>query len=394
MRLRHPDGTTVHLGYCTNVHPAEDLRRDHRPSSTATRRRYGELLGADRLGVGLWLAARGRRALAADPRRGGPAARRTGRARPGGGHPQRLPLPRASTPRWSSTRSTNRTGLDPRAAGLHPRPGRRAGRAAARRRGRAARSRPCRWPGATPGRRRRPAAAPATARWTAGGSPRGRSATGRPVRVGFEPEPGCVVETADAGRATDWPAWTPATSGVCLDLPIWPAPGRNPPPRWPGWRRPACPWSRCRCPRRCRPSDPDEPAARDGAAPRTSSRASCTRPAVGRRARAADDLGEALDARPGRDPGGCTSTCRCTPPRSRRCTPPRRAARRARRAASAAERRLRPPRGGDVHLERAAARPAPGQARRSWPRASRPNWRFTRDELAGPGPARQPAEAR
>ena len=25
MRLRHTDGTTVHLGYCTNVHPAEDL---------------------------------------------------------------------------------------------------------------------------------------------------------------------------------------------------------------------------------------------------------------------------------------------------------------------------------------------------------------------------------
>ena len=25
MRLRHADGTTVHLGYCTNVHPAEDL---------------------------------------------------------------------------------------------------------------------------------------------------------------------------------------------------------------------------------------------------------------------------------------------------------------------------------------------------------------------------------
>ena len=25
MRFRHPDGSTVHLAYCTNVHPAEDL---------------------------------------------------------------------------------------------------------------------------------------------------------------------------------------------------------------------------------------------------------------------------------------------------------------------------------------------------------------------------------
>jgi hypothetical protein len=26
MRLRHRDGQTIHLGYCTNVHPGEDLR--------------------------------------------------------------------------------------------------------------------------------------------------------------------------------------------------------------------------------------------------------------------------------------------------------------------------------------------------------------------------------
>ena len=25
MRFRHPDGTTVHLAYCSNVHPAEDV---------------------------------------------------------------------------------------------------------------------------------------------------------------------------------------------------------------------------------------------------------------------------------------------------------------------------------------------------------------------------------
>ncbi|KQX14911.1 xylose isomerase [Streptomyces sp. Root431] len=66
MRLRHRGGDLVHLAYCTNVHPAEDLHgilaqldtyavavRDH--------------LGADRLGIGLWLAHRVAAGLAADP---------------------------------------------------------------------------------------------------------------------------------------------------------------------------------------------------------------------------------------------------------------------------------------------------------------------------------------
>ncbi|MFI1868102.1 metabolite traffic protein EboE [Streptomyces jumonjinensis] len=66
MRFRHPDGTTVHLAYCTNVHPAETLDgvlaqlRDH---CEPVRRR----LGRDRLGIGLWLAAPAAQALTADP---------------------------------------------------------------------------------------------------------------------------------------------------------------------------------------------------------------------------------------------------------------------------------------------------------------------------------------
>lgn len=55
-RFRHRSGELVHLAYCTNVHPAEDLpgildqlRRFAAPVRTA--------LGAQRLGVGLWLAA-------------------------------------------------------------------------------------------------------------------------------------------------------------------------------------------------------------------------------------------------------------------------------------------------------------------------------------------------
>ncbi|MFE0424944.1 metabolite traffic protein EboE [Streptomyces sp. NPDC058953] len=66
MRFRHPDGSTVHLSYCTNVHPAEtlegvvaQLRNDCEP----VRRR----LGRDRLGIGLWLARAAARALITDP---------------------------------------------------------------------------------------------------------------------------------------------------------------------------------------------------------------------------------------------------------------------------------------------------------------------------------------
>ncbi|MEU7187217.1 metabolite traffic protein EboE [Streptomyces sp. NPDC045369] len=66
MRFRHPDGSTVHLAYCTNVHPAETLDgviaqlRDH---CEPVRKR----LGRDRLGIGLWLARDAARALVHDP---------------------------------------------------------------------------------------------------------------------------------------------------------------------------------------------------------------------------------------------------------------------------------------------------------------------------------------
>lgn len=65
MRLRHPDGSVVHLAYCTNVHPAETLDgvlaqlRDH---CEPVRRR----LDRDRLGIGLWLAHDAARELDAD----------------------------------------------------------------------------------------------------------------------------------------------------------------------------------------------------------------------------------------------------------------------------------------------------------------------------------------
>lgn len=56
MRFRAHDGTTVHLSYCSNVHPAETARgvlEQLRRYSGPVRRE----LGWDRLGVGLWLSA-------------------------------------------------------------------------------------------------------------------------------------------------------------------------------------------------------------------------------------------------------------------------------------------------------------------------------------------------
>ncbi|MER6979201.1 metabolite traffic protein EboE [Streptomyces carpinensis] len=65
MRLLHPDGTVVHLAYCTNVHPAEDL-----DGVLAQLARHAqpvrERLGASVLGLGLWLARDAAAALAAD----------------------------------------------------------------------------------------------------------------------------------------------------------------------------------------------------------------------------------------------------------------------------------------------------------------------------------------
>jgi hypothetical protein len=65
-RLRHRDGSTVHVAYCTNVHPAEDLE-----GVLAQLERFAgpvrRSLQSDRLGVGLWLAAPVARLLRREP---------------------------------------------------------------------------------------------------------------------------------------------------------------------------------------------------------------------------------------------------------------------------------------------------------------------------------------
>ncbi|HEX5596887.1 MAG TPA: metabolite traffic protein EboE [Micromonosporaceae bacterium] len=65
MRLRHRDGRIVHLGYCTNVHPAEDLDGII-AQFDAYARPVRERLGTDLLGLGLWLSAPVAAALADD----------------------------------------------------------------------------------------------------------------------------------------------------------------------------------------------------------------------------------------------------------------------------------------------------------------------------------------
>ncbi len=73
MRLRHSDGTVVHLGYGTNVLPAEDVDGlvDQATSmGDRIRRALAASPGAatgDRVGLGLWLPAAAAHRLAADP---------------------------------------------------------------------------------------------------------------------------------------------------------------------------------------------------------------------------------------------------------------------------------------------------------------------------------------
>ncbi|HWY89151.1 MAG TPA: metabolite traffic protein EboE [Solirubrobacteraceae bacterium] len=65
-RWRHRDGSVVHIAYCTNVHPAEDLE-----GVLAQLERFADplrqSLQSDRLGVGLWLAAPVARLLRREP---------------------------------------------------------------------------------------------------------------------------------------------------------------------------------------------------------------------------------------------------------------------------------------------------------------------------------------
>ena len=216
MRFRHPDGSTVHLAYCTNVHPAEDLdgvRRQLREYAEPVRR----CLGRDRLGIGLWLARDAARVLTADP-----GALRSLRAEldvrglevvtlngfPYEGFGAQEVKYRVYRPDWAEPEQLDHTiDLAHLLAALLPDDVTEGSISTL----------PIAW--------RKPFnEARAQAAWEALGSLARRldalqGLTGRSIRTGLEPEPGCTVETiADAiGALTAPGAPLTARIGVCVD---------------------------------------------------------------------------------------------------------------------------------------------------------------------------------
>jgi sugar phosphate isomerase/epimerase len=212
-RLRHPDGSVVHVGYCTNVHPAEDLAgvlAQLERFAAPLRRR----LGYERLGVGLWLAAPAARRLRHDA--DGVARLRAALARLGlevvscNGFPYRAfhaPVVKRAVYRPDWTEPARRAytldlawllaqllPADVREGSISTLPlGWRAGWSA-----------------------RHTDAARAALADVAAELARLERRTGRHVRLALEPEPGCAVETvAQALAALE--GLDPARVGVCLD---------------------------------------------------------------------------------------------------------------------------------------------------------------------------------
>ncbi|SCL17107.1 Sugar phosphate isomerase/epimerase [Micromonospora nigra] len=214
MRLRHAGGTTVHLGYCTNVHPAEDLAGIVAQLDSHARP-VRERLGVDLLGLGLWLAAPVAAELAADP-----ALRRRLRAELTArglevvtlnGFPYaafQAPVVKDAVyhPDWTTdARLAYTLDLARVLADLLPDDAVRG----------SVSTLPLAW--REPWDAARADAARHRLDQLAAGLAAVERDTGRPVRIGFEPEPGCVVETTGqagsrlAGMDTD-------RLGVCLDL--------------------------------------------------------------------------------------------------------------------------------------------------------------------------------
>lgn len=211
MRFRHPDGSTVHLAYCTNVHPVDTMA-----GVLSTLDRYAvpvrEALGVPRLGVGLWLAREAVTELLAYPagvaRLAAALAGRglevvTLNAFPYRGFGDEVVKGRVYEPDWTTAERLAYT-LDCATvlAGLLP-PDVSYGSVS---------TLPLAWREPWDGDRQ--AAATGQLAALADGLAELAAATGRDVRVGLEPEPGCVVETT-AQAAALLPAGPRV--GVCLD---------------------------------------------------------------------------------------------------------------------------------------------------------------------------------
>ncbi|MFF4260079.1 metabolite traffic protein EboE [Streptomyces sp. NPDC001663] len=213
MRFRHPDGTTVHLAYCSNVHQAEDL-----DGVVAQLAAYAqpvrESLGADLLGIGLWLARDVVTELCARP----DAVHRlrteltargletvTLNAFPYGGFHREVVKKDVYLPDWTDPARLRYTLDCARVlAGLLPDDARRGSVSTLPLAWRAP------WPTA-----QRDVARRALDQLAVELADLERE-TGRTIRVGFEPEPGCVVEnTVQAVRELE--GVDPERLGICLD---------------------------------------------------------------------------------------------------------------------------------------------------------------------------------
>ena len=206
MRLRHEDGTLVHLSYNAGVHPAEDLE-----NLIAHLTRYAvpvrKRLGVERMGVGLWLSPGVADHLTAD-------------------RIELVRLRRSLEERGLEVVSLNGTGGrnwrsrprlgEARTLPLHDGAGQDPGLPAARGRHASAASPPSPSAGAVTGpptcTRSRPGAWRRLARELRGLY----SVTGKTIRVGFEPWPGCVLETTE--QALERVCGIDSEHlGVCLD---------------------------------------------------------------------------------------------------------------------------------------------------------------------------------
>lgn len=213
MRFRHADGTIVHLGYCANVHPVEDVAGVVEQLAV-----YAEpvrvALEADRLGIGLWLAREVAAGLARDPDATGRLAAELG-ARglevvtlngfPYSGFGDAAVKYRVYQPDWSDRRRAEYTmDLATVLAGLLPSD---AGRGSIS-------TLPLAWRDPWPQSARD--AARRHVDMVGEHLAELAAQTGAVIRVGFEAEPGCVIERTD--QAVEALAgFDPAHFGVCVD---------------------------------------------------------------------------------------------------------------------------------------------------------------------------------
>src|SRR5262249_34027459 len=214
MRLTHRDGRSLHLAYCANVHPAEQIpgilsQLDAYAVPVRTR------LGWDRLGLGLWLSADVAATLAGD--RAECARLRRELDSRGlevvtlNGFPYRAfhaPVVKHAVyqPDWTTRERLDYTvSLARVLAGLLPDDAARG----------SVSTLPLAW--RTPWDPDRSGAARRRLAELAAALATVERQTGRLVRVAFEPEPGCVVEST-AQAVAELSGVDAGYLGVCLDL--------------------------------------------------------------------------------------------------------------------------------------------------------------------------------